>query len=212
MEKGKFNQRTDYVLNESLKEGEVSSNPFDLFHEWYEIALKHVKKDPNAMTLSTYDGVFPRGRVVLLKELDHEGFVFFTNYQSDKGRELEMHPNASVVFYWKELERQVRVQGKVVKTSEADSDGYFLSRPLGSRLGAWASPQSKVIPSREWLVEQVEKKSIEFESKVHRPSFWGGYRLIPEYLEFWQGQSSRLHDRIVFEKGNSGWVKKRLAP
>lgn len=213
MGKDKFKQRTDYQLNDPLDFGQLGDDPFHVFHQWYDVALEHVRKDPNAMVLSTFDGEYPRGRVVLLKELDEKGLVFFTNYQSDKGSELAVNPKASLVFYWKELERQIRVEGVVEKTSAAESDDYFLSRPLGSRLGAWASPQSQSIANREWLKEQIEERSKEFNEQVHRPPFWGGYRLIPVRFEFWQGQSSRLHDRLVFEKKQEGgWLKKRLAP
>jgi pyridoxamine 5'-phosphate oxidase len=206
-------ERTDYKLNNPIDPKDLANHPFEEFKEWYGAALNVIKKDPNAMILGTYDGKMPRSRVVLLKELDEKGFVFFTNYTSDKAKEIEQHPASSLTFFWKELERQVRVEGRVEKTSTEESDAYFLSRPLGSRLGAWASPQSSKIESREWLQGKVEEFKQKFgEEEVIRPENWGGYRLIPEYFEFWQGASSRLHDRIAFEKTEQGWVKSRLAP
>jgi pyridoxamine 5'-phosphate oxidase len=210
-----FDQRTDYVLNHPLEFENLDENPFKEFRAWYEIALARIKKDPNAMILSTYDGETPRGRVVLLKELDDKGFVYFTNYESDKVLEGNQHPKASLTFFWSDLERQVRVEGEIQKTSPEESDAYFLSRPLGSRLGAWASPQSREIESREWLENKVNEYKTKFkngESEVIRPSHWGGLRLIPSRFEFWQGQSSRLHDRIVYELESGIWKKKRLAP
>ena len=165
------------------------------------------------MVLSTYANGTPRGRVVLLKSLDERGFTYFTNYTSDKAQETDAHEKASLTFFWPTIERQVRVEGVVEKVSEEDSDEYFNNRPLGSRLGAWASPQSKEIKNREELIDRLEVIKEQFKDKeVVRPINWGGLRLVPTYFEFWQGQSSRLHDRIVFEKTNNGWVKKRLAP
>lgn len=212
MGKNKFDQRTDYVLNHPLIASEMSDDPLSEFHEWYDIALDRVEKDPNAMALATYDGEFPRARMVLLKELDQKGFVFFTNYLSDKVVETNAHPKASLTFYWKEIERQVRIEGVMEKTSAEESDAYFHSRPIGSRLGAWVSPQSREIPNREWLEEKVKEYQSEFSEDVKRPDHWGGLRLVPSYMEFWQGQSSRLHDRIVYENKNGVWAKKRIAP
>ncbi|MFT6716085.1 MAG: pyridoxamine 5'-phosphate oxidase [Saprospiraceae bacterium] len=212
MENDKFKQRTDYTLNHPLNEKEFSSNPFEVFNQWYDVATERVEKDPNAMTLSTYDGEFPRARVVLLKELDEKGFVYFTNYLSDKVKETDAHPKASLTFYWKELERQVRIEGVMEKISPSESEDYFKTRPFGSRIGAWVSPQSKEIPDRQWLDEKVIECEAKFKEDVKRPDFWGGLRLVPTYFEFWQGQSSRLHDRIVFEKINGEWSRKRLAP
>lgn len=208
----KFDQRTDYTLNSVLDEKEMKENPFDVFHQWYDIALEQVEKDPNAMTLSTFDGEFPRGRMVLLKELDEKGFVYFTNYDSDKVKEGEAHPKVSLTFYWKELERQVRVEGIIERISEAESDEYFDSRPEGSKIGAWASVQSREIPDRKWLEERVVECGEKFPGKVSRPEFWGGLRIVPSRFEFWQGQSSRLHDRIIYVKEGSVWQQKRLAP
>lgn len=212
MENSKFNQRTDYTLNHPLDQEAMSNDPFKEFDVWYDIAMSRISKDPNAMTLATYDGKFPRTRVVLLKELDEKGFVYFTNYNSDKAKETLAHPHTSLNFYWKELERQVRIEGVMEKISPEESEAYFQTRPLGSRIGAWVSPQSQEIPNREWLDEQVKACEKKFSKEVKRPDFWGGFRLIPSYFEFWQGQSSRLHDRIVYEQKNGVWDKKRIAP
>jgi pyridoxamine 5'-phosphate oxidase len=165
------------------------------------------------MILSTVCNGQPRGRVVLLKNLDEKGFTYFTNYNSDKVKETEEVANASLTFFWSALERQGRVDGVVEKVTEKESDDYFMNRPLGSRLGAWASPQSSEITNREVLIQNVEQLKIDFEGKeVVRPENWGGLRLVPTYFEFWQGASSRLHDRIVFELEEGVWKKKRLAP
>ena len=208
-----YNQRIDYSLNDPLEISVLPESPFELFEGWYKVAIKKVDKDPNAMVLSTYANGTPRGRVVLLKSLDERGFTYFTNYNSDKARETNAHEKASLTFFWPTIERQVRVEGIVERVSEEDSDEYFNNRPLGSRLGAWASPQSKEIKNREELIDRLEVIKEQFKDKeVVRPNNWGGLRLVPTYFEFWQGQSSRLHDRIVFEKTNNGWVKKRLAP
>ena len=208
-----YNQRIDYSLNDPLEPSVLPESPFELFEGWYKVAIKKVDKDPNAMVLSTYANGTPRGRVVLLKSLDERGFTYFTNYTSDKAQETDAHKKASLTFFWPTIERQVRVEGIVEKVSKEDSDEYFNNRPLGSRLGAWASPQSKEIKDREELIDRLEVIKEQFKDKeVVRPNNWGGLRLVPTYFEFWQGQSSRLHDRIVFEKTNNGWVKKRLAP
>ena len=208
-----YNQRIDYSLNDPLETSVLPESPFELFEGWYKVAIKKVDKDPNAMVLSTYANGTPRGRVVLLKSLDERGFTYFTNYNSDKAQETNAHEKASLTFFWPTIERQVRVEGTVERVSEEDSDEYFNNRPLGSRLGAWASPQSKEIKNREELIDRLEVIKEQFKDKeVVRPNNWGGLRLVPTYFEFWQGQSSRLHDRIVFEKTNNGWVKKRLAP
>jgi len=208
-----YNQRIDYSLNDPLEISVLPESPFELFEGWYKVAIKKVDKDPNAMVLSTYANGTPRGRVVLLKSLDERGFTYFTNYNSDKAQETNAHEKASLTFFWPTIERQVRVEGTVERVSEEDSDEYFNNRPLGSRLGAWASPQSKEIKNREELIDRLEVIKEQFKDKeVVRPNNWGGLRLVPTYFEFWQGQSSRLHDRIVFEKTNNGWVKKRLAP
>ncbi len=204
--------RQDYQMA-SLNEDQAGDNPFSFFIKWFDEAQESEIADVNAMTLATAtaDGI-PDARMVLLKGLDDDGsFVFYTNYNSHKGEELLANPYAALVFYWKELERQVRVTGHVEKTSELDSDAYFNSRPLGSRIGAMASLQSQKIASRSIIEKKV--KAIEFDGKVERPKHWGGFKVIPSKIEFWQGRSSRLHDRIVFEKNeNAEWEKYRLAP
>lgn len=208
-----YNQRIDYNQNAPLELNMMDDNPFVVFNEWYKHALSKVEKDPNAMILSTLSGDQPRGRVVLLKSLDERGFTYFTNYGSDKVKETELHSAAALTFFWSVLERQVRVEGVVEKVSELESDDYFMNRPLGSRLGAWASPQSQEIESRDYLIKRVEQYKKDFDGKeVVRPENWGGLRLVPTYFEFWQGASSRLHDRVVFEKTDGVWRKKRLAP
>lgn len=205
--------RKDYTLK-SLDISDVNDSPFEQFHQWLREAISAEVLEINAMTLSTLhaDG-YPNGRVVLLKELDY-GFVFFSNYQSEKGQELENHPKASLTFFWPELERQVRVMGTVEKISESQSDEYFLSRPRGSQIGAWASPQSHKINSREVLEERLKEMQLRFEEeKLIRPPHWGGYRVLPHKIEFWQGRPSRLHDRILYEKNEAGaWTISRLAP
>jgi pyridoxamine 5'-phosphate oxidase len=204
--------RKDYTFK-ILEIEDVKDNPIDQFHLWLQEAINVEALEVNAMTLSTLglDG-FPNGRIVLLKELD-SGFVFFTNYESEKGKELENSPKASLTFFWAELERQVRVIGQVEKISEKESDDYFFSRPIGSQIGAWTSPQSKKIPSREILDQMKEDVENEFSTKpMTRPPHWGGFRLIPVKIEFWQGRSSRLHDRVLYEKIEAEWEITRLAP
>ncbi|WP_026954081.1 pyridoxamine 5'-phosphate oxidase [Algoriphagus vanfongensis] len=205
--------RKDYTLK-SLDINIINKDPFTQFSSWLEEAIASQVLEVNAMTLSTLglDG-YPNGRIVLLKDLDY-GFVFFTNYESEKGQELEAHPKASLTFFWAELERQVRITGTIEQVDAALSDEYFFSRPVGSQIGAWASPQSKKISSREALTEKIEELESQFKTeKITRPPHWGGYRLLPHRLEFWQGRASRLHDRILYEKSESGsWVISRLAP
>uniref|UniRef100_UPI00404770B2 pyridoxamine 5'-phosphate oxidase n=1 Tax=Algoriphagus sp. TaxID=1872435 RepID=UPI00404770B2 len=205
--------RKEYSLK-SMEIDEVELNPLIQFKKWMAEAIKAEALEPNAMCLSTFgeDG-FPNARIVLLKDLD-DGFVFFTNYQSRKGIELENYPKASLTFFWPEIERQVRVIGNVTKISTEQSDAYFLSRPYSSQLGAWASPQSQEISGREILDSlqtEVEKKFLE--SPITRPPHWGGYRLLPHRVEFWQGRPSRLHDRLCFDRvGTLDWKIRRLAP
>jgi pyridoxamine 5'-phosphate oxidase len=205
--------RKDYKL-QSLNESDVTT-PFELFSKWWSEAISAQIDEVNAMTLATAsnDGV-PSARIVLLKGFDERGFVFFTNYNSFKGRQLEENPRAGLVFFWKELERQVRVTGIVSRTTEEESDNYFNSRPEGSKLGAWASPQSQVIESRKWLEENERQFREQFAGiPVKRPAHWGGFRVTPVSFEFWQGRSSRLHDRIQFELLSEGvWQLQRLAP
>jgi pyridoxamine 5'-phosphate oxidase len=204
--------RKDYTFK-TLEIEDIKDNPIDQFHLWLQEAINAEALEVNAMTLSTLglDG-FPNGRIVLLKELD-SGFVFFTNYESEKGKELENSPKASLTFFWAELERQVRIIGQVEKISEEESDTYFFSRPIGSQIGAWTSPQSKKILSREVLDQMKEDVESEFSSKpMSRPPHWGGFRLTPAKIEFWQGRPSRLHDRLLYEKKEVKWEITRLAP
>jgi pyridoxamine 5'-phosphate oxidase len=204
--------RKEYTLK-SLDSKELNFDPIAQFKIWLQEALASEVLELNAMTLSTIglDGS-PNGRIVLLKEVDH-GFVFFTNYQSEKGKELEISGKASLTFFWAELERQVRIKGVVSKIAESESDEYFFSRPIGSQIGAWTSPQSQKIESREILDQRQQEVEMRFQKEpMIRPAHWGGYRLIPSSVEFWQGRSSRLHDRICYKIGNDGWSMDRLAP
>ncbi len=206
--------RKDYTLHE-LSENEVASNPISQFNNWFQEAVEAKVNEPNAMSLGTAVDGQPSVRIVLLKGVDEKGFSFFTNYQSAKGEELRQNPKAALTFFWAELERQVRIEGVVEKLPEAESDTYFNSRPKGSRVGAWSSPQSQVIPDREVLEERVQEYSQKFEDteNVPRPDFWGGYVLSPTMVEFWQGRPSRLHDRIRYRLSeNNSWTIERLAP
>jgi len=206
--------RRDYKL-ESLNEGDVAADPIQQFTIWWDEAIKSEIDEVNAMTLatSTKDG-FPSARIVLLKGYDERGFVFFTNYESDKGKELADNPHAALVFFWKELERQVRIEGLVEKVSAEESDAYYQSRPAGSRIGAWASPQSEVISDRQIIEKNVLAYGEKFGTGfIPRPAHWGGYIVKPTFIEFWQGRSSRLHDRILYTVSDNGnWKKERLAP
>ncbi|MEA5566469.1 pyridoxamine 5'-phosphate oxidase [Anabaena sp. UHCC 0399] len=214
MDKTIADLRKDYTL-EGLSETEVDPNPFVHFKKWFEQALAAELPEPNAMTLATTtpDGK-PSARMVLLKDFDERGFVFFTNYNSRKGQELVANPQAALVFWWAELERQVRIVGSVEKVSETESDYYFESRPGKSRLGAWASNQSEVIPNREVLEQRMQEFQSKYENQeVPRPPHWGGFRLIPTEIEFWQGRSSRLHDRLLYTPLETGtWKIERLSP
>lgn len=206
--------RRDYMLK-SFDESHAAVNPFDQFKEWWEEATSADIDEVNAMTLATVDGSGkPAARIVLLKGYTHDGFVFFTNYESAKGQDLAINPNAALLFFWKELERQIRIEGTVDKIEPADSDAYFHSRPAGSRIGAWVSPQSKVIPDRAFLENNYNElvKKYPDENAVPRPPHWGGFIVKPESFEFWQGRSSRLHDRIKYSKTQDGWNRERLAP
>ncbi len=205
--------RRDYTLH-GLTESEADPNPFVQFRTWFDQALTARLPEPNAMTVATVgaDGQ-PSARVVLLKGFDERGFVFYTNYSSRKAVELIAQPRAALTFYWPELERQVRVEGSAEKVTDAESEAYFNSRPLASRLGAWASPQSQVIAGRDILEQAVEQVRQQFASvDVPRPPHWGGFRIIPAVLEFWQGRPSRLHDRIRYRCDDQSWRRERLAP
>ncbi len=205
--------RKDYQL-QSLELTDVAATPVLQFDKWWNEAVSSSIEEVNAMTLATVnpDGK-PAARIVLLKGFDENGFIFFTNYHSEKGKSISAHPYASLVFFWKELERQVRVEGSCIPVSKSESDEYFLSRPIGSRLGAWASPQSTVISSRTVLDQNLDRVTAQYaDGIVPRPDHWGGYRVIPEMVEFWQGRPSRLHDRIRYRKDESQWLIERLAP
>ena len=200
----------------NLLESAVDPDPYSQFTNWFKENLKTNTAEPNAMVLSTADSTGrPSSRIVLLKEFDQLfGFRFFTNYQSRKAEELKVNPHASLLFYWPELERQVRLEGKVKKLSRSISEEYFHSRPRGSQLGAWTSEQSKEIPNRQFLDEVNLQLNNFFKSNksIPLPPFWGGYTLVPDYFEFWQGREDRLHDRIVYRNYRKKWVISRLAP
>jgi pyridoxamine 5'-phosphate oxidase len=205
--------RTDYKLH-SLDEADVAADPFVQFGKWWEDAVNSKIEEINAMTLATAtaDGI-PSARIVLLKGFDERGFVFYTNYDSHKGRELAANNRAALVFFWKELERQVRIEGTVVKTSAEESKEYFDSRPAGSRIGALASPQSKIISNRAALDTKYSEMQAAYQHKeIPLPSYWGGYIVQPNLFEFWQGRSSRLHDRIQYQLTDGAWKIARLAP
>ncbi|MEY3687876.1 MAG: pyridoxamine 5-phosphate oxidase [Bacteroidota bacterium] len=205
--------RKDYQLK-SLSEEDVAANPFDQFAQWWDQAVKSEIDEVNAMTLATVDQHNrPSARIVLLKDFNASGFVFYTNYESDKGKQIEQNPHACLVFFWKELERQVRIEGICEQVSSAESDAYFQSRPIGSRIGASVSPQSRVIADRSILSDRVAAMERQFPTgEIPRPAHWGGYRLIPASIEFWQGRSSRLHDRIKYLREDGAWSIVRLAP
>ncbi|TXI13100.1 MAG: pyridoxamine 5'-phosphate oxidase [Polynucleobacter sp.] len=197
----------------SLSEEDVKANPIDQFHIWFDQAQHAELPEPNAMTVASVDANGkPSARVVLIKEVTHDGFVFFTNYESRKGQALTANPHAALLFFWPELERQIRIEGSVSKLSAEESDAYFHSRPLDSRIGAWASPQSQVITSRTQLVTKAAEFALKFALNPPRPPHWGGFRVKHEVLEFWQGRPSRLHDRIQYVLENGQWKIQRLAP
>ena len=206
--------RKDYI-KQALLEKDVDNDPLIQFNKWWDEAIKSELEEITAMTLATASLTgLPDARIVLLKSVSDAGFLFFTNYSSQKGKELAENPRACLVFFWKELERQIRITGNVEKVSAQESDEYFHSRPAGSRIGAWASPQSSVIESRE----TIEKNILQYEQKfggteIERPPHWGGYIVIPTTIEFWQGRSNRLHDRLLYSKmQDRSWKIERLAP
>ena len=205
--------RKDYKLA-ALDEDTVGYDPIVFFTKWFSEAEAAQITEINAMTLATAENGMPHARIVLLKGLDKANFVFFTNYDSDKGREICSNPYVALVFFWKELERQVRIEGVIEKIPSGESDIYFRSRPVGSRIGAWASPQSSEITDRNILDLNYARYEEEFSKiEIPRPPHWGGYKVIPNRLEFWQGRSSRMHDRILFTKSKTGeWNRSRLAP
>ncbi|TLX53048.1 pyridoxamine 5'-phosphate oxidase [Stutzerimonas nosocomialis] len=207
--------RRDYT-RDGLSEASAPDEPFALFRQWFTEAVKteQLPVEPNAMTLATVDAEGrPHCRVLLLKGLDERGFTFFSNYQSAKGEQLQANPHAAMTFFWPTLERQVRIEGRVERVSAEESDAYYQVRPLGSRLGAWASPQSRPIADRaelERLLAQTEQRFADQAPSC--PPHWGGYRLLPERIEFWQGRSSRLHDRLNYQLHANAWRRERLAP
>jgi pyridoxamine 5'-phosphate oxidase len=204
--------RTDYA-RAALDEEHSETDAFRQFARWWDEAVSAEVREANAMTLATAqaDGR-PAARTVLLKGYDDRGFVFFTNYRSRKGRELEANPRACLLFFWPELERQVRIDGDVARADDRESDEYFRSRPLTSRIGAWASPQSEVITSKAWLLARAAEMGLRHGIAPTRPPHWGGYRVTPEAVEFWQGRPSRLHDRLLYTRVPDGWQRVRLAP
>ena len=204
--------RKDYKLA-SLDVGDVAASPFTQFDAWFAEALKAELPEPNAMTLATCDASGrPSARVVLIKGYDERGMVFFTNYQSHKGQDLAANNRAALLFFWPELERQIRIEGRVETVSAADSDEYYQSRPPLSRIGAWASPQSQILPSRTDLEARFAAFAAEHGENPPRPAHWGGYRVVPSFFEFWQGRRSRLHDRICYRLVDKEWKVERLAP
>jgi pyridoxamine 5'-phosphate oxidase len=197
-----------------LNEADMDPDPVAQFHKWFEKVVDANLHEPNAMILATAtsDGR-PSARTVLLKGYDQRGFVFYTNYEGRKARELEANPACALLFYWGELERQIRIEGRASRIAGEESDAYFASRPRGSRLGAWASQQSRPVAGREVLEERLRALEAEYDGReVPRPPFWGGYRVEPEVVEFWQGHENRLHDRLVYRRTRGGWKRERLQP
>jgi pyridoxamine 5'-phosphate oxidase len=204
--------REEYT-HAGLSEADAGDDPLALFVKWFDQAVAAALPEPNAMTLATAtpDGK-PSARIVLLKNCDGRGLTFFTNYDSRKGQELAANPRAALCFHWVDLARQVRIEGVVARVAETESDEYHASRPRGSRLGAWASPQSRVIPDRSFLDNQLPDLEMQYPTEVPRPPHWGGYRLAPEMFEFWQGRANRLHDRLRFTRQLGSWLRERLGP
>ncbi len=205
--------RKDYKLK-SLQETDVANDPFVQFNQWWEEAIASNIDEVNAMTLATVgqDGK-PSARIVLLKGINENGFHFFTNYESHKAKDIDANNNVALIIFWKELERQIRIEGIAQKLTETESDSYYYSRPIDSQIGAWASPQSNVISNRNILEENVEAIQDKFKKeKITRPNFWGGYTVKPSVIEFWQGRSNRLHDRLQYSKQEDSWKIERLAP
>lgn len=210
-----YDMRKDYT-SPNLEVADLDSNPFHQFHNWFQEAIKEDVPEPNAMTLATCTPKGkPSARIVLLKDYGDSGFTFYTNYESRKGQEIAENPNAALVFFWQKLHRQIRIEGIIEKAALETSTRYFQSRPKGSQIGAWSSPQSSKINDRDELIAMVEANEKRFanQEKLPLPDFWGGYIVRPEAIEFWQGQPSRLHDRFRYEKDDEGgWKINRLAP
>jgi pyridoxamine 5'-phosphate oxidase len=207
------NLRQDYKSN-TLNELDSPENPLDMFEKWFKEALNSGIYEPNAMTLATVnDEGKPSARIVLLKGFDKNRFTFYTNYTSRKGKEIDQNPFVSLLFFWPELERQIRIGGQIQKTPTAESIAYFQSRPRGSQIGALSSPQSQIIPNREFLDNRwKELEDFWGDKPIQKPEYWGGYDVFPQELEFWQGRSSRLHDRLSYRMKGSTWIRNRLAP
>ena len=204
--------RTEY-RKARLETGDLPADPFAAFAQWFAEAERAQVPEPSAMSLATVgkDGT-PSVRIVLLKGLDQRGLTFFTDYRSRKGIDLAAHPKAALLFFWQELERQVRITGSVTRVDQKESEAYYRTRPIGSRLGAWASHQSAVLPDRETLERAVADAAKKFGGEPPLPPHWGGFRLMPEEFEFWQGRESRLHDRLRYRKGETAWLVERLSP
>ena len=203
--------RTDYQKSE-LNVKDLTEEPITLFQQWLSQAITY-SNDANAFVLSTVNSnTVPSSRVLLLRDATEKGFSFFTNYSSRKSQEIEVNPNVCMNFFWPEMERQVRINGSISRLSEQESDDYFNSRPYESRIGAWCSPQSQVIESREVLEIKIQELKKKYPNEVPRPENWGGYTIVPNEIEFWQGRASRLHDRFLYNKEGENWTINRLAP
>jgi pyridoxamine 5'-phosphate oxidase len=204
--------RTEYK-RDALDENHADADPLRQFARWWDEAARAEVAEANAMTLATADAAGrPAARIVLLKGFDDRGFVFFTNFESRKGADLAANPRAALLFFWQPLERQVRIEGTVERVADDEADAYFDSRPLASRIGAWASPQSRIIPGKAWLLARAAEMGLRHGPRPHRPPYWGGFRVAPVLFEFWQGRPSRLHDRLQYARTPSGWERARLAP